>query len=103
MTINWIASAEYRVNEGAWIAFAAADGEYDEAIEPLALTVAGLVAGDYTIDVRAITSVDNPSVPLRFEFHSAFAVPEPGAIAMVAMAAGTLTWRARRRRLRATT
>ncbi|MEX2188419.1 MAG: hypothetical protein WD875_16545 [Pirellulales bacterium] len=80
MTINWIAAAQYRIDDGAWIDFAAADGAYDDHIEPLMFTIASLAAGDYLIDVRSLNSVDNPSVPLRFAFHSqAVPVPEPGS------------------------
>lgn len=85
MTINWIAAAQYRIDEGAWIDFAAADGAYDNHIEPLALTLAGLPAGDYQIDIRSLNSVDNPSVPLRFAFQST-AVPEPSTV-LLALAA----------------
>lgn len=99
MTINWIAAGQYRINEGAWIDFAAADGAYDGPMEALSLTVAGLAAGSYTIDVRTVNSVDNPSAPLRFAFESALAVPEPGTMAMLAtVAAVAFAWRGVRRR-----
>ncbi len=98
MTINWIAAAQYRVNEGSWIEFAAADGAYDDHIEPLSLSLVGLSAGDYTIDIRTFNSVDNASVPLRFAFQSTAAVPEPAAALMVLVGALPLAWRARRRR-----
>ncbi len=91
MTINWITGAQYRVNEGPWIDFTAADGSYDEDLEALSLSIAGLPAGSYLIDVRTMNSVDNASFPMRFAFASALAVPEPGTIGLalgaVAMAA----------------
>lgn len=99
MTINWIAAAQYRIDEGAWIDFPAADGAYDDHVETLELSIAGLTIGDYTIDVRSLNSVDNPSVPLRFAFQSALAVPEPATAMLALAAAWPLAWFARRRRL----
>jgi hypothetical protein len=101
MTINWIATAQYRLNEGAWIDFPAADGAYDRGIESISLAISGLAAGSYTIDVRAINSVDNPSALMRFEFQSALAVPEPGTISLAFVAIGGLVWRRRMIRARA--
>ena len=100
MTINWIAGAEYRVNEGAWIGFAAADGAYDEDIEALALLLPGLPAGEYVIDVRAVNSVDNASFPMRFAFASALAVPEPGTLGLLGGAVVVVGLVRRLRRIR---
>jgi hypothetical protein len=96
MTINWIAAAQYRMNEGTWIDFPAADGAYDRGVESISLLISGLAAGSYTIDVRAINSVDNASAPLRFEFQSALAVPEPGAMGMMLVAVLGLVCRLRK-------
>jgi hypothetical protein len=60
--------------------------------------IGGLAAGDYTLDVGSINSVDIASAPLRFAFQAALAVPEPTAFMLVAMAACPLAWRVLRRR-----
>jgi hypothetical protein len=96
MTINWIAAAQYRVDLGVWIDFPAADGAYDDHVEPLLLSLSGLAAGDYMIDIRTLNSVENPSVLLRFAFQST-AVPEPSA-ALVVLSALPMAWFARRTR-----
>jgi hypothetical protein len=103
MTIAWIAAAEYDLDSQGWRRFPAADGAYGGYLEAIDLSLAGLPRGDHSIDIRAISSVDNGSLPLHFDFHSALAVPEPATWSLaIAGAAGLLGVARRRGRARRT-
>ena len=95
-TINTIASAEYQLNGGGWLALNPLDemfGDYEESFD---LQLTNLSAGDYQIDFRVFNSVDNFSSQ-SFNFSST-AVPEPG-VAIILI--GTITSLcSRRRRIR---
>jgi hypothetical protein len=56
ITINTIASVEYRVDGGDWIALPAVDRAYDSAVETIASTLP-LYDGQYNIELRALNSV----------------------------------------------
>ncbi|MDZ4779367.1 MAG: hypothetical protein SGJ19_03840 [Planctomycetia bacterium] len=90
MTINWIDGAEYRLDLGDWIPFAAADGEFGDYVEGLDLLVDSIPRGEHLLHFRARNSVDLYSKVRSFPFMSN--VPEPagwvlaaGGIATVAM------------------
>ncbi len=55
----YIASAEYRVDEGDWIAAASSDGIFDSAQETLRIDVARLTVGRHTLEVRARDAAGN--------------------------------------------
>lgn len=78
MTINWIDSAWYNVDEQGWEPFAAVDGSYDLSREVLGFSLDELNFGSHRIDVRVFNSVDNASEILSFEFEST--VPEPAVL-----------------------
>jgi hypothetical protein len=100
MTINIIASAQYRIDGGAWRDvpdLAAELGGYEESFD---FSIPDIAEGDHQIDVRVLNSVDNPSDPLSFDFASQFAVPEPNA-ALLALLASLMLLASHRRRRRA--
>jgi hypothetical protein len=78
ITINWLTGAEYRLDIGEWTALDAADGEFGDYVEGLALTLENLSRGEHLLEVRAWNSVDIPSEIATYRFFSN--VPEPGAI-----------------------
>jgi hypothetical protein len=53
ITINKIASVQYRVNSSVWIDAAPADGLFNSSIEDFTFTIPQLPDGTHTIDVRA--------------------------------------------------
>ncbi|OHB71161.1 MAG: hypothetical protein A2V70_16205 [Planctomycetes bacterium RBG_13_63_9] len=70
ITINWIAGAEYRVNESDWTSLPAADGAFGAYEEDLELLLVDLIPGQYAIDLRVLNSVDNASEIYSFDFTS---------------------------------
>jgi hypothetical protein len=96
ITINTIAGAEYRLDEGPWVGFAAADGAYGEYDEALSLVLEFLPWGPHSIEVRAVNSVDNVSDALAFQFESLRHVPEPATWLLAGV--GAAVGAARRRR-----
>jgi len=60
VTINFIASIEYRVDGGTWrIDVSPDDGQWDEAVETYTFTTPPLSIGNHIIEARAIDSVSN--------------------------------------------
>lgn len=59
ISVNTIASVQYRVNGGSWKSTIPADGAFDEAEESFTFTPLLLWAGTYLIETRAINSVGN--------------------------------------------
>lgn len=53
ISVNRIASVEYKVDGGAWLAAAARDGAFDQTIESFTFTTAALADGVHTIQARA--------------------------------------------------
>lgn len=96
MTINTIQDAFYTINGGGPMFFDAVDGDYDDYLENLNLTLDGLTAGTYEIEIFTRNSVDNDSNLLSFTFNSTFAVPEPGSLALLSLVGLTALGRRRR-------
>jgi len=59
---SYIASAEYRVDAGPWIAAAAADGIFDSADEVIRIDPARLPVGRHTLSIRTRDAGGNESV-----------------------------------------
>lgn len=54
ISINRIASVEYRVDGGAWAAATPRDGAFDQTIDSFTFTAASLAGGAHTIQARAL-------------------------------------------------
>ena len=61
VTIDTIASVEWRVDGGSWQAATAADGAFDSDVENFNFTAAALAPGTHTFQVRATSNVGNVS------------------------------------------
>jgi hypothetical protein len=61
-TGNYVASAEYRIDGGSWLAAACADGIFDSADELIRLDPARLPAGKHGLEIRVRDSAGNESV-----------------------------------------
>jgi hypothetical protein len=97
MTINWIDGAEYRLDLGDWIPFAAADGAFGGYLEDLDVLVDRIPRGEHLLHFRARNSVDLYSEVRTFAFTSN--VPEPAGWALAACGMVTIaTLRPRARR-----
>jgi hypothetical protein len=59
---NYVASAEYRLDGGLWLAAACADGIFDSADEVIRLDPARLPAGKHTLEIRVRDAAGNESV-----------------------------------------
>lgn len=56
---SYIASAEYRIDEGEWMAAATADGVFDTASEELEIPAADLIEGKHTLEIRVRDAANN--------------------------------------------
>lgn len=54
ISVNRVASVEYRVDGGAWAAATPRDGAFDQTIDSFTFTAAGLASGAHTIQARAL-------------------------------------------------
>ena len=93
MSINWIDSAWYNLDEQGWQPVPAIDGSYDLDSEAVGFALDDLNFGIHNIDVKVFNSVENPSEILSFTFDST--VPEPAAIWLLWMALCRLNCRHR--------
>lgn len=59
---NYVASAEFRIDSGEWLAAACADGIFDSAEEVARLDPARLPLGKHTLELRVRDSAGNTSV-----------------------------------------
>ncbi len=75
VTLNRIASVQYRIDGGPWFEAQAADGAFDEANEAYNFQTASLDNGTYLFEVRALDSSGNasaesyPSDTLQIQLH----------------------------------
>lgn len=74
VTINEVASVQYRVNNSGWAEAQLQDGSFDSAEEDYFFEPLICESGSYTIEVRAINSVGNSSAILSEVIN--VAVPE---------------------------
>jgi hypothetical protein len=54
ITINKIATVQYRINSGSWISANSSDGAFDSTSEEYTFTTASLADGTYTFEARAV-------------------------------------------------
>jgi len=64
VTINTIASVQYRINGGAWTGAFATDTVFDQDQEGFNFTASGLSPGTYQVEASAVNSVGNRSTSL---------------------------------------
>jgi hypothetical protein len=62
VTINTIASVDYRLNGGQWLATTPRDSDFDSASESYTFTTESLAPGVYVVDVRAINSAGGSQI-----------------------------------------
>jgi hypothetical protein len=60
-----IASVEYRVDSGSWVAATASDGAFDSLSEDYTFTTSTLSAGEHTVYVRATDAASTPNTTLE--------------------------------------
>jgi len=59
VTLNTIATVEYRLNQGGWLPAQPQDGAFDSAEENFKITLPELPKGKYLLEVRAVNSAGN--------------------------------------------
>lgn len=74
LTINEVASVQYRVDNSGWAEAQPLDGSFDSAMEDYFFEPLICESGTYTIDVRAVNSVGNSSTTISETIN--VAVPE---------------------------
>jgi hypothetical protein len=76
-----IASVEYRVDSGSWVAATASDGTFDSLSEGYTFTTSTLSAGEHTVYVRATDAASPPNTTLAADYATdTFTVNPPGVI-----------------------
>jgi len=76
-----IASVEYRVDSGSWVAATASDGTFDSLSEGYTFTTSVLSIGEHTVYVRATDAASPPNTTLEADYATdAFTVEESGVI-----------------------
>jgi hypothetical protein len=63
-----IASVEYRVDSGSWVAATASDGAFDSLSEGYTFTTSTLSAGEHTVYVRATDAASPPNTTLAADY-----------------------------------
>jgi len=63
-----IASVEYRVDSGSWVAATASDGTFDSLSEGYTFTIPALADGGYTVYVRATDAASPPNTTLEADY-----------------------------------
>jgi len=90
-TINTLAEARYRLDDGDWIALVPDDGGVDEATEEFALVLDGLSTRGFAVNLEVLNSVGNATTQ-SFTFG---VIPEPLTLPVLA---GGLLLAGRRRK-----
>ena len=73
-----IASVEYRVDSGSWVAATASDGAFDNLSEGYTFTTSTLSAGEHTVYVRATDAASPPNTTLEADYATdTFTVAPP--------------------------
>jgi hypothetical protein len=73
-----IASVEYRVDSGSWVAATASDGAFDSLSEGYTFTTSVLSAGEHTVYVRATDAASPPNTTLEANYATdTFTVAPP--------------------------
>jgi len=76
-----IASVEYRVDSGSWVAATASDGTFDSLSEGYTFTTSALSIGEHTVYVRATDAASPPNTTLEADYATdTFTVEESGVI-----------------------
>jgi len=76
-----IASVEYRVDSGSWVAATASDGTFDSLSEGYTFTTSVLSIGEHTVYVRATDAASPPNTTLEADYATdTFTVEESGVI-----------------------
>jgi len=76
-----IASVEYRVDSGSWVAATASDGTFDSLSEGYTFTTSVLSIGEHTVYVRATDAASPPNTTLEADYATdAFTVEASGVI-----------------------
>jgi hypothetical protein len=76
-----IASVEYRVDSGSWVAATASDGAFDSLSEGYTFTTSTLSAGEHTVYVRATDAASPPNTTLAADYATdTFTVETSGVI-----------------------
>jgi len=63
-----IASVEYRVDSGSWVAATASDGAFDSLSEGYTFTTSALSTGEHTVYVRATDAASPPNTTLEADY-----------------------------------
>jgi len=73
-----IASVEYRVDSGSWVAATASDGAFDSLSEGYTFTTSTLSAGEHTVYVRTTDAASPPNTTLEADYATdTFTVAPP--------------------------
>jgi len=76
-----IASVEYRVDSGSWVAATASDGAFDSLSEGYTFTTSTLSIGEHTVYVRATDAASPPNTTLEADYATdTFTVNPSGVI-----------------------
>jgi len=75
-----IASVEYRVDSGSWVAATASDGAFDSLSEGYTFTTSTLSAGEHTVYVRATDAASPPNTTLAADYATDTFTVEPSGV-----------------------
>ena len=84
VTINTIASVEYRIDDGPWIEATASDGAFDGPEESYEIDVTIEGGANYTLECRAVNSVGNYSASSFETLDGVTDVPDLSRLALTA-------------------
>jgi hypothetical protein len=75
-----IASVEYRVDSGSWVAATASDGAFDSLSEGYTFTTSTLSYGEHTVYVRATDAASPPNTTLEADYATDTFTVEPSGV-----------------------
>jgi sugar lactone lactonase YvrE len=73
---TYVASAEYRIDSGEWVAAVTADGVFDSASEDVEIAAADLIEGKHTLEIRVRDAAGNEA-KAKLEYAWGKAQPAP--------------------------
>ena len=89
VTINTIAKVEWSIDSSTWFEATPIDGTFDEAVEDFTFITPSLTPDIYTIEARAVNSVNNVGMSYVLDIASIIADSFPPVISSVSLQNGS--------------